>query len=80
MKHQPLNKCLSWNPIFGQLFIMALLFSACDAVPKKSFDQTQQPSEEKNQANVPLIWKKYLGEIDNSDITKLFDYSYAGHL
>lgn len=79
MKHLNLNSRLSRFPIFGQMLVLALLLSACKSVPEKAVEQGQKPSEEKNQTNVALIWQKSTGEIDNPDIPKLFDYSYAGY-
>lgn len=61
------------------MLVLAVLLYGCKSLSEKTVDQSQQASEEKNHANVPLIWKKYIGEIDNPDIPKLFDYSYAGY-
>lgn len=59
--------------------LFLILVSSCGSVTQKTASENEKMSMENEHPNEALIWKKYKGEIDNSDIPMLFDYSYAGY-
>lgn len=71
MRNLSLKNRIFWGVVCCKIFLILLLFSACNAVPKNT--------NEKEPSNEALIWQKYTGAIDNPEIPMLFDYSYAGY-
>lgn len=66
-------------PFFGQMMFLTLMVSGCGSTVKKTGSEDQGTATEKQHSNEALIWQKYTGAIDNPEIPKLFDYSYAGY-
>lgn len=79
MIHLPIKRGSIRRPIFGQMLMFALLISACDSIPRKAVVDNQNTSPEIGKQGESLIWQKFTGAIDNPEIPKLFDYSYAGY-
>lgn len=79
MKALFLNMRLSYILFFAQMLLLIVLFSSCGSTIKKTESQDEKAIVEQSQSNVALIWQKYTGAIDNPEIPKLFDYSYAGY-
>lgn len=62
------------------IFVLLLLWlTGCNVIPKPTEGSVEISDGDSASPKDALIWQKYTGDIDNPEIPKLFDYSYAGY-